>query len=997
MTCVTLMRHAILQNYDRAQVSNTLLSATNSQNSPTQPPSQRGQLWAGLVPPAAVLDTVPSQDTLAALETFFPGAAGSALRSALAPPDLPLTSLSSGSPFASSMKSKEPQVTLALCDNCEEAPATLECQDCKHQHQHQAHPSTDFLFCHACFAVHIATKQSKHHLAQPYVPPKQQPHPIVLLMHALLAHMEALTTSEACLLTHLRNLSAVLRQMTYVTLPSVRTLVDAPAFVGFRVSVDSLVISSEMFLQALQEIRLSQWQKKLESMEYSTIDNLLAQCTSMQTVFTRTIQKFQPTFQSYSHVVRLFLPLNNLLNAQLTASAEFREYMSAVESSWAWGGSLLSLLTKPLERIPAYILVCKDIYVTVVTIVSVVDEEYNEVLQYTQRLAQKLYGDMIHVLLYCYNEAREEQQQRYLHNLQCSFLRGHSEMNVMGLVAVGRSIVKQGVLKRHLKLGSNGKVRRVTLHVLSDVLLGSSDVYEARPLPPPKIKKSVSFENGILKKSVADAYDAVQEEYAISHASVEVAYDLMSDALHLDFALSLARRSGTVCLPVPSFFNNTESCWMVVIAAQKFLYLCAESVAERDEWVCAVQAVLTTNTADSDMFRVKNQKSLVNILLGEINTRSGERVTAEPVGDTLPADWTEICRQNIACLQPNWWGLFDVLESIVRSAAEEEGVAQAQAQGQGQGAGGAADPTSPIAHLRHVIDLHSQEFTETLLSLCASPARRVDISSALAAGASSSSSSTHLIAVDWFFQRSEAMRDKPPSQHSALASSSGSGSGSGSGSSSSSGSSSGGETTPSAKKKSRWGGNSDSRPTVLLLCVLSNVILAVRVVPSVGGGGGSGGGSAQHFSVEYAFHIELRNLECMHYEWGHDNSRSNSGSGSTPTKPPAPGAAAAAGKGGEGNSSSSSSAILLRDTSMSAKFLSLLGQSSLSERILFAPTIETKTRWLRFLQDCIQMVKGGSEAGAADTSERLKMLKKALPRLRRVSTKSSASGIWTTE
>jgi hypothetical protein len=76
--------------------------------------------------------------------------------------------------------------------------------------------------------------------------------------------------------------------------------------------------------------------------------------------------------------------------------------------------------------------------------------------------------------------------------------------------------------------------------------------------------------------------------------------------------------------------------------------------------------------------------------------------------------------------------------------------------------------------------------------------------------------------------------------------------------------------------------------------------------------------------------------------------------------------------------------------------MSLLGQSSVSERIIFAPNIDTKNRWLRFLNDCITMFKT-NDSGAADPSERLKMLSKALPSLRRVSSKVAGSGIWTTE
>jgi len=243
-----------------------------------------------------------------------------------------------------------------------------------------------------------------------------------------------------------------MRQMTYVTAPSVRTFAESPAYVGFSVGVDNLVTVSEMFLQALQEIRLGQFKKKLEALEHSSIDNLLAQCTSMQAVFTMTIQKFQPTFRAYAHIVRLFASLSCLLSSQINASPEFGECMLSIEESS--GESLLSLLTKPLARVPAYILACKDIYVTVLTIVSVVDEEYSEVLQYTQKLAKKLYSGMIDVLAYCYNEAREAQQQRCLHHLHQCFLAGYSDINVSGLVAVGRSIVRHGTMKRHFKLAS---------------------------------------------------------------------------------------------------------------------------------------------------------------------------------------------------------------------------------------------------------------------------------------------------------------------------------------------------------------------------------------------------------------------------------------------------------------------------------------------------------------------------------------------------------------
>jgi hypothetical protein len=709
-----------------------------------------------------------------------------------------------------------------------------------------------------------------------------------------------------------------------------------------------------MFLESLQDIRLPKFRKKLDSIEYCSIDTLLAQCSSMQTTFTMAIQKFQPTFRSYADIVRLFEPLSALLSVQVGRCPKFSEVILSLEVSLS--SSLLSLLTKPLARVPSYILVCKEIYATMMTIVSIVDEEYSEVLQYTQKLAKKLYAGMITTLAHCYSEAHTDQQKGILHDLHCQFTKGSSPINISGLVAVGRSVVRQGTLKRHLKLGRQGKVRLVSLHLLSDVLLGSSAVYEVKPPPPPKLKKSVSFENGILKNNVMETFDTIQQEYeATNDTKQAVEYDLVDNALHLDFCISLARRSGTVCLPLPSFFRDTESCWFVVIGSQKSVYICAESVADRDAWVRDLQEILVGNAADSDIFRVKNQRSLVNTLLSEINTRAGETLTAPSTSGQKPDNWAEICHENIQHIQLHWWGLYDVLEDVVRTATAEHGNEVGESRSELD-----SNPTSPISHLRHVIDLHTQELTETLLSLCPSATSRGQISAALEAG-TANPSSEHLIAVDWFFQRSDAMNEKQTS-----------------------------ETTP-ANSTRRWGGNSDTRPTVLLLFVMSNVLLAVKVVSNVSVE------RAQHFAVEYAFHIELKHLECVHHVWDCDFNQKASAKDAAVVQPtPSPVKSKSRSTSGSG---SQSSAILLRDTSMSAMFKSLIGQNSVSERVIFAPNIETKNKWLDFLSGCITAFKS-YDTGAADNTERTKLLHKVLPTLRRVSTKTAAgpcSGIWTTE
>jgi hypothetical protein len=175
---------------------------------------------------------------------------------------------------------------------------------------------------------------------------------------------------------------------------------------------------------------------------------------------------------------------------------------------------------------------------------------------------------------------------------------------------------------------------------------------------------------------------------------------------------------------------------------------------------------------------------------------------------------------------------------------------------------------------------------------------------------------------------------------------------------------------------------------VLLVFVMSNVVLAVKVIPNLEP-------FSQCYAVEYSFHIELRHLECAHFTWGSDvnGQRAIDKEGS---------AACVSGEGSSSSSSSSSaggessSGLLLRDTSISAMFLSLLGQNSVSERVIFAPNIETKERWLRFLTDCIEMHRA-YDCGAADQAERTRMLRKALPTCRRVSTKRHREGIWSTE
>ena len=905
-------------------VNSTLLSSSTREGHFLSP-SERGQLWNGPVPRTCSSPLTDSQvdEIVKALVIYFPNDLLQSIHNALTPPE---DMRGCQEPKKTSGSSDEELPV--LCENCEESPACLECLNCSSDTEHV--PRLEPLFCNDCFAIHIATKKYKHHLAQPFVHPKRKPHAIVAHMYSLLGLIEALTKSETSFLENLNKILKIINQISFCTSPSVNCFITSAACTGFRIGVESLTIVSEMFLEALKELHLDQWYKKLKSIEYSSIDILLSQITSLQSSFTITIQKFLPCFKVYSGIVKHFESLSVLINDSMSDS-DFGAYIPSVEENC--GESLLRLFRMPLDHVVHYVETCRGLYLTVVSVAKDLDDEYMEVLHYNENLTQRVYCGMINVLFFCYHEANEERHRRNLHELYQCYAKGGTEINIAGLVTPGRHVIRKGKLKRHYKLGRKGKVRLIHVHVLSDVILGASDVYEVIPPPPPEPRKSVSFENSILKKKdIVDNYISPEKEYDHRSISLETEYDLVQDSLRLDFCISLSRQSGTVCLPLPSCFPNTESPWFVIVSARKFIYLCAESVEERNLWVHTIQNILTENKSNNDLFRVKNQLSLVNTLLSEINSRCKERLeTAEKNNHEESVD---IKKENVSYIQPNWWGLYDLLEVIVRE------------NGECTQAGGdfvEQNTLSPISHLREVISLHSKEFRETILSLCDTDNSRIEISNALSAG-SPNSAAEHLIAVGWFFQRSEVIDEKPSPDA---------------------------QSSPAPTR--RWGGGNDTRPHTLLLFVMSNIVLAVRVLPN--------DQNSRHYCIQYAYHIELKCLECLHYIWGTSEHNMESPSKCEENAVP---------------KCIPSSAILLRDTSISAKFKSLLVQNSASERIIYAPSIEDQQKWLRFLKNCINMFKS-YDCGAADSVERVKMLRKFLPNLRRVSTKINDSGIWMTE
>ena len=430
--------------------------------------------------------------------------------------------------------------------------------------------------------------------------------------------LREVASTESSYVRDLEILSQYLKDCTYSTVDPVRIFVASMPFVGFRVSVDSVLAINTHFCASLDRTL-----QPLLALEESTRESnlpphdILTALTGAMESFCDIFMRYCPLFAPYQHLILRHGPVTQLFTKLLEDKhKEFQRYITDYEQSV--GQSFLSLCIKPVQRLPRYILLLREVHNCCVSIAEDVAEDstYNASMKSTQKKLKDTYVVVSDCTLDCNNAMRAAEDLQKLQDLNDALCKDHTNPRGLTVVTKTRVFVKEGPLRRWYDCAG------VKLHgccLLSDVLLLSS----------PRGR----------------------------------------GGLHLDSAIPLYRNCGAVCLPLPLWrIHSGEASdpvigghWFVVVA-KKINFFLAEDEVSQIAWVQSTRSVLLRNRADVDVFHSKNQIALTNALIDTYQQHvPGSSNGLEDGGSEMIND--------IVIIQAHWWKLLDMLEGITSAVS----------------------------------------------------------------------------------------------------------------------------------------------------------------------------------------------------------------------------------------------------------------------------------------------------------------------------------------
>jgi hypothetical protein len=819
--------------------------------------------------------------------------------------------------------------------------------------------------------------------------------PMLQAINDLLTSIDSIVEDEKEFRVSIVKLASHLQEFCSVPLESVRKLTISSAFIGFQVAIDNATFASAQFLEGLSAVEKL---KPSQSGPNITLDTYLPPVTQILTALCTHIDKFMPTFSRFHFIIRYAQPLCQLYNDFRAADPDFERFMNRVELQAE--ANLTYMINIPVQKLGRFEQHCRQIYDNILSCKAIVQEEYWEIFCSMEVRAERILKAVRNEMLKCFNEVSAWRDLERLHHLYERYALGGVGFDMGSVVNSKRIIIREGMLRRHHRhvrrqRVTDGSFRYSLIHVFSDILLVSADVLpsvKSNSTPANSEPTASKFDDNVstmttnVKPFSSEAAPVAgiggppnrARETSETTGQQSLASS-QTNGLRLQCIVPLFKGCGTVCLALPSMLSNTESSWFVVISKRKALYLCANSVSERDDWVRDINRVLKINSADNDTYRTITRASLVNTLIGEIQThlnqqkrkKSGEKGSGSDSGGVdVPlsqqsqiqqqqvlqalghgtkdrvkvgskkglsqSQWIICKEKNVFLIQPRWWHMYDVLIDIVKVAASD-GESSSTTES-------TAATKKSCAHLRQVIDYHAEEVYESLLSVCDVEASRICVSDALLNCASgwvstitSNPHTQHLIAMGWFFERGIA------STSSSLSTSSSS---------------------------SNTGGNiTGKRPTALQVFLFSHVLLVMEARCNPSG--------TSEFELSYLYHIEMKHLQCRHYEWS--NKKASEDRSADP---------------------SASSSIMLIDTSSSnsrrISLTSLLSSGAPRlQKVIYAPTTRAKVSWMRLINETIGAYKVQADSGAFDDNVAVQVLRDAP--LYRVCAPVELNGLWATE
>jgi hypothetical protein len=449
-------------------------------------------------------------------------------------------------------------------------------------------------------------------------------HPLSRPLQTLVKIVEEFVSTETSFVADIGKLKVFLGELRFSVLGGVKAFVASSPYVGVYTSTEAISISNSQFLAGLRGAVDGSAQFKGE-----TVGDLLIYVSELCTRVFKTIDTFTPFFALFSQFIVNHDGFSLLYSTLSFEDPAFSAFLSTCER--ALGETLLSLVIKPVQRLPRYVLLCKEIHVAIAKarfkMENLEEEELEEIASVNESmntdealLALVEQSRTVHATLSdcakdCNNAIRAYQDNARMHDLYRMFVDGGTDLKASEFLTRDRKIIKEGVLKRHHK---HGGIRSHEIQLFSDALYSSS--------PSGK-------------------------------------------GMKLEQRVSLSVGSNTQCVTIPSSSVYSESAWFVVISSDKTLFFCGRSHDDMDRWVYAIQACLLENKADSDYFLIKNHIALVNTMIGEINRRLEELdIPVQPPAPVAggkkgkaPADPGAF---SLGILQTTWWQLLDALESV---------------------------------------------------------------------------------------------------------------------------------------------------------------------------------------------------------------------------------------------------------------------------------------------------------------------------------------------
>ena len=433
-------------------------------------------------------------------------------------------------------------------------------------------------------------------------------------------------STEESFVASIKRLSVFLGELRFSVLDGVISFVKSAPYVGIATATEAIIICNSQFLSALQEVG-----ERCGEINTDSIHDMLRFASDLCWGVFEVVSHFSPFFALFSQFIVHHDAFSLAYSMLSYEDPAFDAYLSTCER--ALGETMLSLIITPVQRLPRYVLLCKEIHRAIgktrCRLENLEGEWYVmgrdkkqlfDLLESLDERSRAVHGSLSACAKECNNAIRAHQDNLRMHDLYRHFLEGGTDIKASEFLTRERRIVKEGSLKRHHRHGAK-LIRSHEIQLFTDVLYSSSQV---------------------------------------------------GKGLKLEQQISLQKDSDTLCVPIPSLSPHSESAWFVIVSSEKTLFFCGRSQVDMMSWVTAIQSCLLDNQADSDFYLMKNQIALVNTMIGEINRRLAE------IGVYLPAD-NMSCKDGkastanvdgsattccVSTLQACWWKLVDALEAV---------------------------------------------------------------------------------------------------------------------------------------------------------------------------------------------------------------------------------------------------------------------------------------------------------------------------------------------